>query len=130
MAHHRDLEQHIVEVDALHARLGIVEAQLATARVQRLSGPASGLLFAGLSWLWFGDEIRAAAPGSSAFLWVALFGVSCLLGLVFNEVLTRRAGLRLEDERDRLVLALKSDGELGTRLPASNVVSRSPRGPA
>jgi len=112
MAQHRDLEQHIAEVDALHARLGIVETQLATARVQRLAGPTGGLLVAGLGWLWFGGEIRAAAPDSAGFLWVMLFGVSCLLGLAFNEMLTRRAVARLKDERDRLVLALKTDGVL------------------
>jgi len=119
MAQPPDIDQHILELDALHVRLEVVETQLAKARVQRLAGPASGLLFTGLALFWFGGEIRSATPGSPEFLWVMLFGMACSLGLVFNEVQVRRTILRLRAERDRLELALKAGGALITHLPAS-----------
>lgn len=100
----------MLELDELHARLALIERQLATARVQRLAGPGGGLMFAGLAVAFFGDEMLAAAPGSPQFFWIALFVAGCALGAIWNELRSRRSILHLGTERDRLSKALKAQG--------------------
>jgi len=110
MAQDSDVEERMLELDELHARLALVETQLAAARVQRLAGPGGGLFFAGLALMLFGDEIRSAAPGSLQFFWIVLFVAGCALGAIWNELRSRRSILHLGTERDRLSKALKAQG--------------------
>lgn len=110
--------QRIVELDDLHTRLGLVETQLATAKVQRVAGPASGLLFYGLAWFWFRSEILSAVPGSSRFLLVLILVVGFSLGLAINEFRSRRVIARLEVERQDLEAELLAGVAPGD-VPAS-----------
>lgn len=109
------MEQRVVALDDLHSRLGLAETQLATARVQRVAGPTSGLLFSGLAWFWFHGEMRSAEPGSIRFFMILAFVLGGALGLVFNEFHSRRAIARLKLERQELE-ALLAAGAPESRL--------------